>query len=347
MSELSLPADAGEWDDLADRARATLFLRPAYVGAWHRAFGSGELRILAIRRDGRLAAVLPLQEARSGSLRSPTNYHTPEYGFLAEDAEAAVELARAAFARRPRSVFLQFVEQGGFGLDEWRSAARSGGYTLRERVLERSPWITTVGDWDEYQRTIGAKAIADVRRRRRRLEEVGTVSIDLGDGGSHLDATLAEGFAVEAAGWKGERGTAILSRPETRGFYEELARIARARGALHVAFLRVDGRGVAFELNLREGGIHYRIKAGFDPGFGRFAPSKLLLHAVIGDCFGQSMDRFEFLGTDDAYKLEWASEVREMLLVQAFAGGVAGRIELGAYDYGRPLAKRVLGLVGR
>ena len=27
---------------------------------------------------------------------------------------------------------------------------------------------------------------------------------------------------MEASGWKGEAGTAIASRPETRSFYEEL-----------------------------------------------------------------------------------------------------------------------------
>ena len=37
---------------------------------------------------------------------------------------------------------------------------------------------------------------------------------------------------MEALGWKGEADTAILSRPETRRFYEELARWASARGLL-------------------------------------------------------------------------------------------------------------------
>ena len=49
-------------------------------------------------------------------------------------------------------------------------------------------------------------------------------------------AELARGFAVEASGWKGESGTAILSDERTAVFYREIAqRLRRARRAAPVA----------------------------------------------------------------------------------------------------------------
>jgi CelD/BcsL family acetyltransferase involved in cellulose biosynthesis len=116
---------------------------------------------------------------------------------------------------------------------------------------------------------------------------------------------------------------------------------------LQLAFLRVDGVAVAFEYNLRDHDVHYRLKAGFDPAWNKYAPGKLLNHAVIEDCFSGSIREFEFLGADEPYKLEWASEFRERLLVQAFAPSLAGRIERAAYDYGRPLAKRAMAIMRR
>ena len=42
-----------------------------------------------------------------------------------------------------------------------------------------------------------------------------------------LDAELARGFAVEASGWKGESGTAILSDERTMTFYRRVADVVR------------------------------------------------------------------------------------------------------------------------
>src|SRR5437899_1249723 len=79
--ERSTEALDREWDDLADRVGAAPFLRPGWIRAWWRAFGSGDPGVLTVRRSGRLAAALPL-EIRRGVVRSPTNWHTPFFGVL-------------------------------------------------------------------------------------------------------------------------------------------------------------------------------------------------------------------------------------------------------------------------
>src|SRR5258706_7672137 len=98
-SRLSSDLIASEWDDLAGRVSAAPYVRPGWVAAWWRAFGVGDLEIRTLRRDGRLAAVLPVSR-RYGVLRSVTNYHTPHSGLLAEDCGAAAQLWRAVFMER-------------------------------------------------------------------------------------------------------------------------------------------------------------------------------------------------------------------------------------------------------
>ncbi|HKP91255.1 MAG TPA: hypothetical protein VJT75_14925, partial [Thermoleophilaceae bacterium] len=82
-----------EWDELADRTGAAPFLRAGWIEAWHGAFGLGELRTLTTRDDGRLTGILPVS-ARRGALVSPTDWHTPIFGPVAEDAGAGRALAR-------------------------------------------------------------------------------------------------------------------------------------------------------------------------------------------------------------------------------------------------------------
>ena len=63
---------------------------------------------------------------------------------------------------------------------------------------------------------LGASSARNLRRRAKKLEaEVGPLTLERVDGSGRgaLDAILDEGFALEAAGWKGERGTAIACDP--------------------------------------------------------------------------------------------------------------------------------------
>ena len=88
---------AGEWEDLAQRVGASPFLHPGWVRAWARHFASSPLEVLTVRRGQRLVALLPLLR-RWGSIRSPTNFHSPEFAPLAEDPGAAGLLFDRLFA---------------------------------------------------------------------------------------------------------------------------------------------------------------------------------------------------------------------------------------------------------
>jgi CelD/BcsL family acetyltransferase involved in cellulose biosynthesis len=336
-----------EWDALVDRTpEPSPWMRPGWIGPWWQSFGRGRLDVVTVRRDARLVALAPLVERR-GVLSSVTNYHSPEFEFVAEDAPAAAELARILVTRSPRRLQLGFVAPDAAWLDVLRSAARGAGYRLAQRVLERSPYIDTSGDWGAYTGRRDAKLLREVRRRRRRLGDEGEVAIAVADGGERLDALLDEGFAVEAAGWKGTGGTAIASDPATTRFYRDVAAWAAARGSLRLAFLRLDGRALAFDFAIEENGRHFLLKTGYDPGYRRFAPAVLLRHAMIERAFAAGLATYEFLGRDEPWKLEWTSELRPRVLVQAFAASPAGRADLAAHRYGRPFAKRALALVGR
>lgn len=334
---------AGEWDELADRAAAEPWLRPGWIAAWREAFGRGRLELLTVRRDGRLAAVLPL-ERRVGALGSTSNWHTPSFGLLGEDDDAVAALARALFARPGRRVALAFVRADDSALGACHVAAADAHYRVIERTLERSPYVRIRGSWAEYLARRDGKLRRELRRRRRRLVELGEVALEVADGSERLDELLEEGFRVEAAAWKGERGTAIASAAETRGFYRNVARWTAARGLLRLAFLRLDGRAVAFDYCVEDAGVHYLLKTGYDPAYRAFAPGMLMREEMLARAFATGLTRYEFLGTNEPWKLEWAEEWRALTLLQAFAPSAPGMVDWAAWTVGRPLAKRALAL---
>ena len=337
---------AAEWDDLADRVGGEPWLRPGWVEAWWAAFGAGALRIIVLKKDDVLVGVLPLIED-GDVVRSPSNWHTPAFDLLAERDEL-VHLAEAMVEKRPRRVWLAFVDPDESGMAACRAAVRAARYLMLERTLERSPYVRVEGEWKAYRETLEGKLLRELRRRRRRLEEAGRFTFEVVDGPQErLSELLDEGFAVEAAGWKSDKNSAILSRPETTAFYRAVAGWAAERGLLKLAFLRLDGRAIAFDFAIEDAGIHYLLKTGFDPAYGKFAPGMILRYEMLARAFSTGLRRYEFLGDDEPWKLQWTRTTRRRTVFQAFAPTARGRVEWAAFAWGRPLVKRLLAVVGR
>ncbi len=346
LAEIDAVGD--EWDELVDRVGGSPFTRPGWFAAWWNAFGEGRLEILTARAGDRLVGIVPLRR-RGGIVESATNAYTPSFELVAEENVVA-PLAGAIVARGGRGS-VSFVDAGGAGARGLAAAAAEARLPFLVTTVQRSPYISIETDWDTFVASVGSKRNSDIRRRRRRLEEQGEVSVEIVSGGEHLRRALDEGFALEPSGWKLEERTAILSRPETVRFYTDLATWAADRGILRLLFLRVDGRPIAFEYGLEERGRGFILKGGHDPAFVRFAPSTLLLHARLEAAFSEGLESFEFLGDDEPWKRTWTSLVRERVQVQWFSAsplGRARRAALGTYLLQiRPRAKRTLGREAR
>jgi CelD/BcsL family acetyltransferase involved in cellulose biosynthesis len=330
-----------EWDELADRTGAGPFLRPGWLEAWHEGFGSGRPAYLALRGDGRLRGVLALQ-ARRGTLVSAANWHTPLYGPLVEDRDAAVALAEGLLAHAGRRADLWFLDPEAPGFAESVAAAEDAGYGTIVRPVAQSPYIELTGSFDDFVGGLDRKFRKDIERRWRRLEEQAQVEVSFEDGSERLDELLTDGFRLEGSGWKLEAGSAIVSHPRHERFYRRIAEWAAERGWLRLGFLRVDGQAIAFDFCIEAGGAHYVPKGGFDVEHRTHGPGQLLTHAGVRRAFEQGLDTYELLGQQDEYKRNWTTRTRERLRFQAFPRRPAGSATYLAWRYGRPLAQAAL-----
>jgi CelD/BcsL family acetyltransferase involved in cellulose biosynthesis len=279
--------------------------------------------------------------ARRRTLRATANWYTPLYGPVAEDEAALEALAATVVAGGAALISLGFLPDEPAGAAPLRAAAVRAGYRLHQVPLPPVPYVAVDGDWRTYEQRVSSRLLRDLRRRRRRLESQGPVTVQVLDGTDRLDELLAEGFRLEASGWKAERGSAILSRPATQRFYTDVARWASARGWLRLAFLRVAERPIAFQLGIEANGTYYFLKGGYDPDHHAAAPAKLLLQAMLERAHELPLDRFDFVGGDEPWKLEWTDTCREREVLHAFAPSAAGELERLAVTVGRPARARV------
>jgi CelD/BcsL family acetyltransferase involved in cellulose biosynthesis len=313
---------AREWADLAERTGAAPFAHPGWLVPWAAATRT-RLEPLTLRRGSHLAGILPLAWSR-GAVRTPGDWHTPWFEAVAEDQAGLDALFEALAGTDRRRVTLDFVLEGGATAERGTTALAAAGYRLIPRTRLRSPYLLLEGTWEDYLASLSSHRRSELRRRARRLEAEGSLDLDVSPGGPDLGARLDEGLTLEAAGWKGRQGTAIAAHPGLAGFYRRMAAWAAEQGWLRLAFLRLDGRALAFDLALEAGGRHFLLKTGYDPKYAALAPGLLLRVRMLERAFALGLASYEFGGADEPWKLVWAPAVRPVLAVEGFAPGIAG-----------------------
>jgi CelD/BcsL family acetyltransferase involved in cellulose biosynthesis len=311
---------APEWDSLVQATRDEIFYHHALLRTWVEHFApQGRLRILVGRdAQGTLQAVLPLLEERGVLFGAPVrqltamaNPHTPRFDLIAADPGFAGRAFFAHLARTPGWDVLRIMDvpEGGAAWQLYR-AAQAAGFPVGVWPSLQSPYIPLPASYDALQDRLPARFKSNLRRRRKKLAALGTVTVERVAGGAALDQKLAEGYAVEQSGWKGREGTAIAQDGPTRGFYSALAHQAAAAGQLALYFLRLEGRAVAWQYGLAQGGRYYLLKPAYDEAYKECSPGHLLMDEVLQDCIARGLHEFDFLGPDMEWKREWAEAAR-------------------------------------
>jgi CelD/BcsL family acetyltransferase involved in cellulose biosynthesis len=320
-----LEALAGEWDALAARQaeRSPFDLHCWYV-SWWRAFGAGgELAVLTLRDGGELAGIFPLRRA-GGQLLSLSNVHSPLYRPIARDREALAALVEAALAAAG-GLELASLPEGDAATAQLREGAGGAG---KLSLLERahvSPTVDTSGDFDIWREQSKKRWGAPLERFRRKMGRDHEAELSIVEPPDDLEAELADGYRVEASGWKGEQGTAIVSKPETEIFYTEVARAFERRGELRFSRIRLDGETAAFDLTLLHDNRLHLLKTGFDERFRKLAPGLVMRLSIIERCFELGLASHELLGDESEWKAKFQTGVRPYATLRLYPRGPAGR----------------------
>ncbi|MBX5483738.1 MAG: GNAT family N-acetyltransferase [Myxococcaceae bacterium] len=324
-----------EWNALVRETDDQIFYRHEFIRVWVDNFApTARLRVLTLRaQDGTLQAVLPLIERRTRMYGVPlrelcaaANLHSCRFDLIARDPKRAAE-AFFDHLVQDRSwdlIRLTDVPEGGKAFALLAHAAACGHPTGVWQSLQ-SPYIPLPDTPAALMDRLDSKFKANLRRRRKRLEEKGRVTFERVEGGAQLAAFLEEGLRLEQSGWKGRGGTAIAQDEATRGFYSELARNAEHLGVLALWFMRLDGRAVGFHYALQYAGRYLLLKPAYDEAIRECSPGQLLMEEVVKDCIGRGLPEFDFLGPDMPWKRDWTDHVRPHFWLYVFRRSPKGR----------------------
>lgn len=345
-----------EWDALLATGPVDQpYQRHAFIGAWIDAFApAARLRVLVARdQAGQAAGLAPLLEERRAGLvflAAPANVHSPRVEWvLGEDPRGAVEAIWTHLRDRMRwdVLVLRDVPRDGPTSLLLEEHARRDRHPTGRRESYRTPYLS-LGEVAR-EKMVAAKFLANLRRRMRRLQELGATSyrrVNGVEGGREdeeaVESFLERFFALEAAGWKGARGTAIALDPGTLAFYRGLGRAGAREGWLSLRALELDGRPIAMHFGLLHRGVYSLPKPAYDEALAACSPGQLLLREVLAECEARGLAEFDFLGPDLPWKREWEPAFRVHDWLYVYRPGLAG-VALHALKHRlKPVAKEVL-----
>jgi CelD/BcsL family acetyltransferase involved in cellulose biosynthesis len=180
-------------------------------------------------------------------------------------------------ARRALFLHLPLLPAGGpvdAALERVLTARPRAHYRVAE---ENRAFLAGEMSAAEYlEGSMSAKKRKELRRQHNRLAEEGTLVFERLEGEAGLSEWTAEFLALEAAGWKGEAGSALASAPDTTALFTQSLAGAAAAGRLERLALRLDGRAIAMLANFITPPGAYSFKTAFDEAYARFSPGMLL-----------------------------------------------------------------------
>ena len=264
----------GAWLDLAGCAMEPAGLnRPELLGPIvrhspdaeiHAVFAQSRLLLaMAARSRGR---VLPVAVALTGPLSSGTIPHADSH---------AGEAALAALQRQiGRPVLFSGIPAAG---PFWDALQRASG---RFAVLDRWERAAlrpdgTYQSW--FEANFDKKRRKEFRRLRSRLADAGELQSRALAPGEDVRPWVHEFLDLEAAGWKGSRGTAIRQQPGLAEALVEAAARLQASGHLRFWKLTLNGRPIAALFAIVEGGQAWLGKIAYDEVFSRSSPGVLVV----------------------------------------------------------------------
>ncbi|BAR53745.1 hypothetical protein NK6_560 [Bradyrhizobium diazoefficiens] len=187
--------------------------------------------------------------------------------------EAATRLLQQARETGAHALVLNDVALDGAAMASLKQALNRDG--LKPRVLSsyiRAGLDATQDGETLLREALGARKLKELRRQRHRLEEHGPVVFEVARRPDEIGPALETFLQLEASGWKGKRGTALIQHAGDATFIRRAVPALAETAQCEIVTLRAGTIPVAAGIVLRHQDRAFFFKLGIDERFARYSP---------------------------------------------------------------------------
>ncbi len=248
----------------------------------------GEVKLLVLEMDGQFAGLMPVARETGYYGRPIPHWRNWVHAncFLGQPLVARGferlfwrELLRWSDKACSIALFFHLAHVPGKGplhealVAELGAQDRIATTVLRE---ERALLASAQSPEDYLESSLSTKKRKELRRQHRRLEDLGTVTIERDTSALGVQNWVNAFLKLENSGWKGEAGSALSCDTSTGDMFSDALGGAARRGKLERLTMRMDGKPIAMLANFLSAPGAYSFKTAFDEKYARFSPGMLL-----------------------------------------------------------------------
>ena len=163
----------------------------------------------------------------------------------------------------------------------FRTVAETQGLPLITTSEVERPFLESGLEGDAYLKsTLSKHHLGEYRRLKRRLGEQGKLVHSVARGPEDIRPAIEGFLALEAAGWKGRKRTAMATDRYRAAFAREAVHGLAERDLCRIHSLTLDGKLIASLIVFVEAGVGYTWKTAYDEAYAAFSPGVLLMIEV-------------------------------------------------------------------
>jgi len=205
------------------------------------------------------------------------------------------------------------------------------------RKTDVSPCVNLEGinSLEDVIKSLSKRTREDVRRKGRKLEEIGEIKLrifsikDLGDAISILPTILGEHSKKWPESFKAP------------GFHEYLVKYSLETGLLHMSELTIDDNPISWHIGFLHKSRYYWYMPVYKSEFQKYSPGQTHLLMCIEDALNKGAVIFDFLRGNERYKNRFAQDSEDLFEARLDSKTITSSARIAVLDFIKPFISKL------
>jgi CelD/BcsL family acetyltransferase involved in cellulose biosynthesis len=323
------------WNDLEESSDSSPFQSFNWLSNWHKIVGVPvhkiDLHVICVFTDDKIISILPMSIRKIRGVKVLEWLGGMHTDYLAPILKRGLDLTEDDFGdvwnqvlkELPGFDIIHFSHQPSF----IGTQANPFSVFLDTKLMMNSYQCYFEGSWEDYKNNnISKKVLADSRRQRNRLSEIGKLEFKIFDEDEDIHELTETMIRQKRMRYDATGGWDQFQIPEHQELYRNLKKPLGKDNTVHCSALLLDNKIIASHWGIISKSTLFYILPTHEGGdLSKYSAGKLLLENLLEWCCDNDIKYFDFTGGEEPYKKIWTNTsfaLTETVKPNSFKGNV-------------------------